>query len=237
MLIDLHSHTSGISTCCWQDASFIVNETKKTGIDALVLTNHYQIDYVEGVDALAFAQKYVDEYYHTKQFGEKMGVKVFFGVELTVENCRRAHLLIYGVDTDFVLKFPDIYNYPQKDIYELVRKNDGLLIWAHPFRGGYNDTVDLKYIDGVEINCHPKYKSTYFYELLKIAVDNNLLLTCGGDYHADTPYRPKCGVYVPDSIRNSNELINYLKISECLRILKQEPFSDEITEFSFNKLI
>ena len=45
--------------------------------------------------------------------------------------------------------------------------------------------------------------------LLKI-YDNKKLLTCGGDFHNDT-HRPKCGVYLDESLKDINEIVNYLK--------------------------
>ena len=41
MLIDMHSHSSGISKCCQMDAKGVVKEALNAGLDGIVLTNHY----------------------------------------------------------------------------------------------------------------------------------------------------------------------------------------------------
>lgn len=46
MLIDLHTHSSGISKCCRIPFDEVLNETKKAGLDGIVLTNHYRKNYV-----------------------------------------------------------------------------------------------------------------------------------------------------------------------------------------------
>ena len=83
-------------------------------------------------------------------------------------------------------------------------------------------------IDGVVINCHPLYKKYYATELMDIAQRNNLFLTCGGDYHADT-YRPKCGMLVSDDMESSIGLGLFLSSNGEKKICMQEPDSTEIT--------
>ena len=46
-LVDLHSHSSGISKCCQIDGKQVVEVAQQIGIDAIVLTNHYQKSYIE----------------------------------------------------------------------------------------------------------------------------------------------------------------------------------------------
>ena len=76
-------------------------------------------------------------------------------------------------------------------------------------------------MDGIEISCHPLYEGTHCEEMRRIAERNGLLLTCGGDYHADT-YRPKCGMYLPDSVTTGEALGAYLKEADTLRMCVQE---------------
>ena len=47
-------------------------------------------------------------------------------------------------------------------------------------------------------------------EARAIAVAHGLLLTAGGDYHADTR-RPFCGMYLPDSITDTVALAEYVR--------------------------
>ena len=68
-LVDLHSHSSGISKCCQIDGKQVVEVAKKVGIAAIVLTNHYQKSYIENNKVKEFARKYVEEYFYTKEEG------------------------------------------------------------------------------------------------------------------------------------------------------------------------
>ena len=111
MLLDLHAHSSGISVCCQIDAREGLLRAKAAGLDGMVLTNHYTKDYVKDGDALAFARRYVDEYYAAKEAADELGVTLLFGVELTMEKHPNVHLLIYGVDDSFVYEHADMYDY------------------------------------------------------------------------------------------------------------------------------
>lgn len=229
MLIDLHAHSSGISKCCQISGLEVVKEVKKTGIDVIVLTNHYQKNYIQNNEWYYFAKKYIEEYKTTKLYGEEIGIKVYFGIEVTMEKHSFAHLLIYGVGEDFLLKNPCIFDLTQEELYKLVKDYGGLLIQAHPFRGNKNKLLNLNYLDGIEINCHPLYEGTHIDELIEIAKTNNLIVTCGGDYHADT-HRPKCGVYF-NEINSIEDIVSELKKSEKIELCVQE--TDQKSTFNF----
>ena len=231
----MHAHTSGISRCCRADAETIVKIAKENKIDGLVLTNHYDRSYIENGDGLSFAEKYVDEYVLTEKVGRKYGVKVFFGIEVSAERLNNAHLLVYGVDFDFVYRYHDMFCYPQEKLYQLVKDSGGILVWAHPFRGGYNDGVSLKHLDGLEINCHPLYGKTFFDEVKRLAKDNGLILTCGADYHHDVPYRPYCGTIFDNEVNDIFEIVKCLRTSEEIRLMVQEVNASYSFEYLFKK--
>ena len=215
MLIDLHAHTSGVSSCCSVDFEEVINTAKLIGLDGLVITNHYIHCYIENPDykygfitPKDFADFFIDEYEKTKAYADSIGFKTYFGIELTPDYDTRVHLLIYGVDTNFVRENYDLYKYSLKDLYALVKKYGGTLIQAHPFRNGAT-VQDVKYLDGLEINCHPKYQNSYADTLPSIALENKLSLICGADFHNDT-YRPICGTYFPDSVKNINDIKDFI---------------------------
>ena len=119
-------------------------------------------------------------------------------------------MLIYGVDCDFVLKHPELYDYTQQELYQLVHQNGGILVQAHPYRKGIDVMLDLNYLDGVEANCHPLYDATHIKKLSNLALSNKKLLTCGGDFHNDT-IRVKCGVYIIEGLNDTSSVIKYLE--------------------------
>jgi len=233
MLIDLHAHSSGISKCCRISGEEVVDLLKEKEIDGIILTNHYQKNYLENYDHHSFAKRYVEEYKRIKEYGQKKDIKVFFGIEVTLDKHSNTHVLIYGVSEDFILKYSDIFDYTLENLYKLVKENNGILIQAHPFRNN-GKLLDLNYLDGVEVNSHPLYEGTHYKELIQIAKENNKLVTSGGDYHADT-YRPKCGIYMPDYISNSIEFTKYLKECSTIKLCIQEVDGSTPFIYNFNK--
>jgi len=222
MLFDLHAHTSGISACCRAPAHEIVRAALAAGLDGIVLTNHYYKAYVQGGDNADFARRYVREYAETREYGEAAGLRVLYGMEVTMELHGGAHILVYGVSPEFTLAHPDVFDLPLCELYALVHENGGILVQAHPFRGGKNTLQDLAYLDGLEANSHPLYDGTHFHRLAQIARSRGLILTSGGDYHADTQ-RPRCGTYLPDSVETTQDLCAFLRRADAVDLEIQEP--------------
>ncbi|MBR5538745.1 MAG: PHP domain-containing protein [Clostridia bacterium] len=232
MLIDLHAHTSGISKCSRLAAPEIIVRAKAHGMDGIALTNHYQKSYFSEEELSEFVDSYINEYYYTKEVGEKFGVKVLYGIEVTMELYHKVHMLIYGVDTDFLKRYPTVYEYTQEELYKVVKAEGGVLVQAHPFRGG-TTVLDTKFLDGVEISCHPLYKESYTEKIIGIAKDNNLAVTVGGDYHGDTQ-RVKCGIYLPDDI-DSIGLGKYIASSGKFGLYVTEASDGETKEITYEK--
>ena len=222
MLIDLHAHSSGISTCCRIALPEMLQVATAAGLDGVALTNHYQKSYLKGETPAEFAARYLAEYREAQRLGAAMDCKVFFGIEVTMEPHDRVHMLIYGVEEDFVTRYPTLYDYTQPELYRLAHENGGFLVQAHPMRNGKSVLLDTAYLDGVEVNSHPKYDSTHFDELAAIARRDGLILTSGGDFHNDT-HRPHCGVYLPDHLTDTRAILTHLQSAKEIRLCAQEP--------------
>lgn len=230
MLIDMHAHTSGISRCCRADAPEILTIAKNSGLDGIILTNHYQKCYLDGGKASDFAKKYVNEYLYTAECAEKIGIRTAFGAELTPEFDTRIHLLMYDIPFAAVLENPEMWELPLEEIYRLAKGYGGTLIQAHPFRNGAT-VLNTAFLDGIEVNCHPVYKISYREKIFETAKDADVAVSCGGDFHKDT-YRPKCGVYFESGTERFGESL--LKMNKT-RLLVHEPNEDEPIEYIFEK--
>ena len=219
MLIDLHAHTKGISRCCKVYAPEALAAAKAAGLDGICLCNHYQGCYVQNGDALGLAHRYNEEFFTTRELGKEMGLRVLYGIEVSMDRYTTEHMLVYGVDEQFLLDNPTIYDLPQQEMYRLVHAAGGVMVQAHPMRKEKNLLMDPAYLDGVEVNCHPSYKYSYVKEMTALAKSNHWILTCGGDYHADT-HRVQCGIYLPETITDGVQLGQYLKAADsvCLRV-------------------
>ena len=233
-LIDMHAHSKGISVCSKIDVFNNILMAKEYGMDGFILTNHYQKAYAVDDDSISLAKRYIKEYQDAKEFGDKVGFDVYFGIEVTLTINLKIHLLIYGVSEEFLLTYPDIYDYPIDRIYSLVKENGGILVQAHPFRREENLLLPLEYLDGVEINCHQIFKHTHIKELVPIAIESNKLLTCGADYHHDCA-RPTCGLYVSDDVKDINDLVKYLLNNEKYSMCVHEPFTDNPYDVVYTK--
>ena len=233
MLIDLHAHSSGISKCCRIPYTEVLSRAAAIGLDGIVLTNHYQNGYVCDGKYMEFVEDYIAEYEKAAAYGASVGIKVFFGIEVTMERYPKVHMLIYGVSPDFLRTNPMLFDCTQKALYTLVKAHGGVLVQAHPFRGG-TTVLDPTYLDGIEINCHPKYKTTERERLTAIAEEQGLLLTVGGDYHADT-YRPDCGTYIPDTVTDGIALGAFLAETDRIMLRIHEVGAQSAFEAEFVK--
>ena len=217
MFLDLHEHTGGISWCCKMDAKQIVAEAKKVGLDGFVLTNHYCKVYTKEKGFDAWLEDYIREADLTADIAEKEGMRVLFGVEVTMEYDQRIHILLYGVDAAFLRTNKELYLLSPKQLHELCRQNGIFMVQAHPYRNG-TVPLPIEEVDGYEINCHPKYKTTCSQELLTLNRETGILLTCGCDYHGDTDYRPCGGVLLPDDITDTKKLTEYLFSTDRIQL-------------------
>ncbi len=221
-LIDMHAHSSGISECCQMPYNKVIDTAKENGMDGIVLTNHYQSAYVKNGDVADFVERYIEEYYKAKEYGDKAGITVIFGVEVTMEKHGGVHLLVYGIAPEFLKENPLLFDMTQKELYALIKANNGVIAQAHPYRNGINRLLDTAFLDGVEINCHPLYHKSYAEEVMAIAKERRLFLTCGADFHADT-YRAKCGLYIPDDTNDHIGLRDFLLSDTKKRLFVHEP--------------
>ena len=143
------------------------------------------------------------------------------------------HMLIYGVEPSFLLSHPTLFDYTQQELYRLVHEAGGIMVQAHPMRR-QDRLLDTDYLDGIEISCHPLYEGTHMAELRPIAERTGLILTAGGDFHADT-HRARCGVYLDDSFANAKQIADYLATAAEIRLCVQEVDARESYDVVFDR--
>lgn len=209
MLCEMHCHSSGISYCSHIPYNELVDITKAAGFDAMVLTNHYCRDYLKAISYEDWIEDYINEYSLAHQYGKTVGMKVFLGVEVTVDYDLGIHMLLYGITPELLRRDKNLFEKSLEELSNYCRNNGITLIQAHPFR--YGRTVqEPSLLDGIEINCHPGHEG-HTSDIVRIAKENKLSVTCGNDYHGDTSYRPRGGMILPDNIETDQELALYIK--------------------------
>ncbi len=207
MLIDAHIHTAGISTCSQVPADKLVRVCAEAGLDGFVLTNHYKRITVRG-EFSDWSRRYVDEYEYTKEAARAYGLKVFFGVEFTLDCMPKNDFTVYGLDKELVATSGPLFTMSFEELCSFVHEHDALIYHAHPFRNTL--PVDGRFLDGTEINCHPLYYGCEEKRVRAFADQYDLRISCGSDFHGDT-YMPHCGMYVPADIRCTADLVRFLK--------------------------
>lgn len=101
---------------------------------------------------------------------------------------------------DMHIVWPDI-----SELRDIIHHNYGYVFLAHPYK--YNRDVkevleEVKdYIDGIEICNNPNNKEEVRY-LYEFAKENNLLVSCGSDYHGNNKYSIDCNYLTDEMIED-----------------------------------
>lgn len=151
---DTHIHTAEASGCASASGAEQARRYKNEGYDGIFITDHFyngnsavprDLPWKERVDL------YCKGFENAKAEGDKIGLKVFFGIEYTYQG---ADILVYGLDKQWLYDHPDC----DKDFFtfhDQAKAAGALMIHAHPFRGyDYLQGRILlipNWVDGVEV--------------------------------------------------------------------------------------
>lgn len=182
---ETHLHTAPVSKC----AKFGVKENlefyKKMGYDGVFITNHFIDGNISCDYNLPYEEKinfYCSDYEQALDLSAQIGIKVFFGVELSYGG---TDFLVYGLDKKWFLDHPEIKDMKKSEELKFFIENGALVIQAHPFReAGYIDHIRLfpRCIHGVEVDnaCRNDFENSL---ALQYADNYNLLHFAGSDNH------------------------------------------------------
>ena len=228
--IEPHLHISPVSVCARMDAETAAERYAKCGFDAVVLTNHYSRSYIDvhAATESEWRELYLENFYTFREVAAKYGLEVFLGAEVTLQafyiplyrkwwsdefiEKNFADYLLYGVTEEFLRKTPMLCDLTIEELRTECDKYGVLLIQAHPFRVEQEHSLkNLEYVDGLEINGNENFPSgPHEEEILRLARERNLIVTCGGDTHG-TDVHLKSATFVPEDVRDSVTLAAYLK--------------------------
>ena len=120
---------------------------------------------------------------------------------------------ISTIDSSFPLYIDMHIVWPNiKELLEIIHNNNGKVFIAHPYR--YNKSVtevleEVKdYVDGIEICNNPNNKEEVEF-LYNYAKKNNLLVSCGSDYHGNNRYSLECE-YLNDNM--INDILSWIRV-------------------------
>ena len=177
VLIELHAHTAETSACSNIEAKYIVETYKAKGYSGILITDHY-VDYNHGNP-----ERFLAGYRAAKVYGDKIGLKVYLGMELRTDYMPNDYILI-GLTEEFLMQHPDIYKMPMEALKALLNGNGILMIQAHPFRDGMIQ-MSLDQVNGFEV-----YNGAVWFENRNEKAEAyckklNGLPTSGSDCHRD----------------------------------------------------
>lgn len=179
---ELHCHTAGVSSCASISPEQTVRLYKGSGYTGIVFTNHMQFEKFKNEKELKHeAEKHIAEWEKGKKEGDRLGINVLFATELRFVGDDN-DFLFYGPDPEFYLNLDYSKTRKLSDFSEAYRKEDNLLLQAHPFRTGMT-LAPLEYIDGIEVyNLNIRHNSRVGIAS-QYAEENRLISICGSDFH------------------------------------------------------
>ena len=215
MKIEMHAHTSEVSPCSHITAASLVQTYAGLGYDVLMVTGHFN-DYVleayRGCTPAEAVDRYLEGYRRALEEAERWGIRVWLGVECCLQGGKHRgewnDFLFYGIDREFLLDHPRLYNLTQKEAF-LEAESAGILMYqAHPFRY-YCTPQDPEYMHGAEVyNGQPCANNNE--KALKWAKKHGLRQSAGSDCHR-AEYAGIAGIIVPDYLRDEKALAAYMR--------------------------
>ncbi len=183
---DLHVHTSEASLCASMTAEEQVRKYVEAGYDGIVVTDHFFGGNTCVDRSLPWEEKaalYAKGYEHAKALGDKLGLKVFFGIE---QGYHSTDMLLYGLSPEWVIANPEMNDWNIPETYEAVHAAGGMMVHAHPMReASYITRISLwpHHVDAVEVWNNGNHLDLWNENAEKYAKDHNFPMTGGGDTH------------------------------------------------------
>ena len=182
---ETHVHTLPVSACARKQPEEMVRLYKQAGYDTMFISDHLSESHFKKLgDDLSFEDKVrllYDSYLRARKTGEQLGINVLFSVELSL--CSN-HWLLYGIDLDFLLLRPDIFEMTLEEFHAHAKAHGVTIVQAHPYRDGKN-TPHPEIADGFEvINSNPRHEN-YDDRILALARECGKPMSAGSDAHRD----------------------------------------------------
>lgn len=208
---DTHVHTSETSMCGKVPAREVVRLYKDVGYDGIVITDHFSNYYFENLPVTSWADKvdmYLNGYRHALDEGNKIGLKVFLGMEILFQGSPNDYL-VYGFEESFLYANPELYKLGLKGFRDFIKDLGMLIFQAHPFRH-YITPADPILLDGIEIyNGNPRHDSRN-HMALQFAEMNKLRKSSGSDFH-QLEDLAKGGIDTVYSLKTDLDFVNLLE--------------------------
>ena len=207
---ETHLHTAPVSRCARASVEESLEFYKNLGYDGVFITNHFldgNLNYDRQKPYSERIEFYFSDYEKALELGQKIGIKVFLGVELSYKG---ADFLVFGLDKAWYLNHPEIMEMTKSQELAFMRECGALIIQAHPFRDIDHIQLYPRYIDGIEvINASRKPEEN---EMARIFTEHyELLKTAGSDNHTGSDRNVLAGISTNEPIVSVEDFINKVK--------------------------
>lgn len=180
--IEMHAHTKPVSPCSEIPPAELVRRYIDQGFNAVVITNHFNLDYLLGLPKEDALDYYLSAYEETVKAAENTGLQILLGTEIRF-NEHSNEFLIYGVDRQIL---SECYDYLEKGLTSYRTEAalpNSVLIQAHPYRDR-NVPREPELTDGIEVfNMHPGHNSRVAQAAKLAASLPGCVKTVGTDFH------------------------------------------------------
>ena len=209
--IETHFHTKESSFCGGVYAADGIELLKKHSYDAVIITDHfarYSRNYYPGLTHKRYVDQWLQGYNNAKSAGENNGIKVFLGMELTLDHPTNDYL-IYGISKEILYANENIFALDEAGLKRFCDKNGLLVFQAHPFRD-YIKLGSPNNLHGVEVhNGNPRQESNN-HLAKEFAERHNLLKLSGSDFHQRVD-AGRGGIWADRLPRDNKELLKMLR--------------------------
>ena len=209
---ELHSHTKEGSKCSVLPAKELVHFYKEKGYDGVFISDH-----LTGNTTVAPGTPWKErmtEFYHNgyeiaKEEGDKIGLKVFFAPEFSL-NCN--DFLILGLSKEWWLAQENFLELKPNERFDLIHEGGGFVIHAHPFaEARWIECIKLfpRKVDAVEV-FNGGGTVEFNRNALWYARAYHLPMTAGSDTH-NVDIDNLCGIEVDHECFTVEDIINAIK--------------------------
>ena len=189
-IYETHLHSMEGSACGKVSGRDYVKMYQDAGYDGIIITDHFYNGNCRPDRELPWEEwvnQYCRGYEAAKEEGDRLGMKVFFGLEERFDNQGLGYddeWLVYGLDKAYLLAHPEMRFWSRADYLKNVHAAGGCCVQAHPFRdrgyiGAFRLTLGVDAIEGY--NSNNTLEADVMAQLY--AQKHHMLMVSGSDVH------------------------------------------------------
>ena len=208
--LELHAHSSEVSTCAHADAETVIRRYRATGYHGLVSTNHINGGTYQRMEEWPWEKRaeYFIAGYNALKKAAGEDFDVLLGCEINLRGSANDYL-VFGVTEDWLLSLGDPRGWKLDELSGRVRSAGLMIVQAHPFRYGCVIMRD-ELLDGVEVFNGNAWHDSHNYMAALWARKKHLIATSGSDTHNDdSPING--GIETEERIRDNQALLHVLR--------------------------